>query len=643
MSSACNRPQKTSDSPFHGCIRRLGITAGRWPHWGDRALVPRSLVSVILSCQHLFSTTLPLFTTQCEIMMSRSVARLLGHHPLKQVFLGRTKIRGGKVIIARCLASQQHIVKSPFGPANIPDTTIHEYVLKNVPQFPENTAMVCGMSGRTYTYEALQALSRKIAAGFLKSGLKPGQVVGLLLPNLPEHLIALLGALQAGLVVSSINPIYGPEEISHQLSNSDAAVLLTFPAKISEAQEAINRIKGPNKPPLVAIHNPADTLPDGVRSFMELLMVDDKDEAAVDKVKVKSTDLALLLYSSGTTGLPKGVRLTHKNIVSNLVQVDHPEIRIDRSNMSDPQDSTACVLPFFHIYGLTIGAFSHLTTGAKLITLPKFDPEMYLKALVEHQVNIAHVVPPLVQFLANHPAVTPKHVASLRWVINGAAAVSKSDAKKLLEKANVVIMSGYGLTESSPVITSARKTVKDLTTVGCVVSGSEVKICDTETGEIIDPGKPGEICCRGPQIMDGYHKNEQATKETVKDGWLHTGDVGYFDKDGQLFIVDRIKELIKVKGFQVAPLELEEHLRTHNGVADVAVVGKKDKRSGEVPVAFVVKNPGTEVTEKQLQDFITSKVAEYKKLDSVIFVASIPKNATGKIMRKELRETVNKS
>uniref|UniRef100_A0A0K8T7V5 AMP-dependent synthetase/ligase domain-containing protein n=1 Tax=Lygus hesperus TaxID=30085 RepID=A0A0K8T7V5_LYGHE len=320
-------------------------------------------------------------------MMSRSVARLLGHHPLKQVFLGRTKIRGGKVIIARCLASQQHIVKSPFGPIDIPDTTIHEYVLKNVPQFPEGTAMVCGMSGRTYTYEALRVLSRKIAAGFLKSGLKPGQVVGLLLPNLPEHMIAILGALQAGLVVSSINPIYGPEEICHQLSNSDAAVLLTFPDKITEAQEAINKIKGPNKPPIVVIHNPADTLPDGVQSFMELLMVDDEDEALVDKVKVKATDLALLLYSSGTTGLPKGVRLTHRNIVSNLIQVDHPEIRIDRTNMSDPQDCTACVLPFFHIYGLTVGAFAHLMTGAKLVTLPKFDPEMYLKVLVEHQVK----------------------------------------------------------------------------------------------------------------------------------------------------------------------------------------------------------------------------------------------------------------
>ncbi|BES93939.1 AMP dependent coa ligase [Nesidiocoris tenuis] len=577
--------------------------------------------------------------------MSRSVIRLLSGQSVKQLLQGRAKTRGGKLIFARCLASanQQHIVTSPFGPVDIPETTIHEYVLKNVPEWPDNTALVCGMSGREYSYEALQALSRKIAAGFLKSGLKPGQVVALLLPNLPEHMIALLGALQAGLVVSSINPLYGPDEICHQISNSDAAVVLTFPAKISEAQEAIRQIQGPNKPPLIAIHQPTDTLPDGVRSFMELLMVEDEDEAEVDKVKVKPSDLALLLYSSGTTGLPKGVRLTHRNIVANLVQVDHPEIRIDRMSKSEPADATACVLPFFHIYGLTVGAFTHLTTGAKLVTIPRFEPEMYLKALIQHKVNIAHVVPPLVQFLANHPAVTAKHVSSLQYVINGAAAISSTDAKKLLEKKKVVIMSGYGLTESSPVITSARKTVTNLTTVGCVVSGSEVKICDTETGEIIDPSKPGEICCRGPQIMQGYHKNDQATAETIKDGWLHTGDVGYFDKDGQLFIVDRIKELIKVKGFQVAPLELEEILQSHKDIADVAVIGKKDKRSGEVPVAFVVKNPGSKLTEKEVLDFVSPKVAEYKQLDSVVFLDSIPKNSTGKILRRELRETINKA
>ncbi|XP_014253754.1 4-coumarate--CoA ligase 1-like [Cimex lectularius] len=569
----------------------------------------------------------------------RSLRRVLSGLPYKKLLEGEA-ICKNLVVSPRTYSSQY--VDSPFGDLVVPEITIQERIFKDLDKWPEHTALVCGLTGRSYTYAQLRVLSRKVAAGFIKSGLKQGQVVALVLPNLPEFMIAMLGAFQAGLVVSTINPLYAPEEINHQLSNSEASLVITFPMKVGDVKEAIEKSKSPNKPPIVVIHNLSESLPDGVKSFMELLMVQDADESAVDKINVNHTDLALLLYSSGTTGLPKGVRLTHRNIVSNLTQVDHPAIRLAYETTKNYQDATACVLPFFHVYGLSIGALTYLGNGTKLVTLPRFEPEPYLKILKQHKISIAHVVPPLVQFMANHPSVTESYLESLRCCINGAAAISLSDAKKLLAKKHMIVMSGYGLTESSPVITSSRNTTVNLQTVGHVMPGAQVKIVNTETKETIDPGQPGEICCRGPQIMEGYHKNEEATSSTLVDGWLHTGDVGYFDDIGQLFIVDRIKELIKVKGFQVAPLELEEVMKQHPSVADVGVVGKPDSRVGEVPIAFVVKKPGASCNEKELQQFVASKVAEYKQIGGVIFCNEIPKNMTGKILRRELKESLCK-
>ncbi|XP_066902502.1 uncharacterized protein [Halyomorpha halys] len=557
------------------------------------------------------------------------------------MFTCRWLRRAGRAISRLSVETQkrqnsQYILESTIPRVNIPSQTIQDRVFEHMERWPEHTALECCMSGRSYTYGQLDEFSRRVAAGYLKSGLRPGQVVSFVLPNIPEFIIALLGALRAGLVVSTINPIYGNEEIGYQINNSDSALVLTFMLKLDEVKTAVSKMD--KKPIITVIHQPGDEVPDGIQSFMELFMVDDDDQKAVDKVKVDPDHLALLLYSSGTTGLPKGVRLTHRNIISNIVQVDTPETSPIIETTADYQDIIACVLPFFHVYGLVIGSLSYLSKGCKLLTLPRFEPDMYLRALKEQKTTLAHVVPPLVQFLANHPAVTASHLDTLRFCMNGAAAVSQTDANKLLEKKKSLrLLSGYGLTEASPVITVSKNTSTNLISVGHIVPNTEIKIVDTETGKIKDSSTPGEICVRGPQVMDGYHKNEQATKETIIDGWLHTGDVGYFDKDGQMFIVDRIKELIKVKGFQVAPLELEEILREHPGVADCGVVGRPDKRFGEVPVAFVVPSKKKPTT-KELQDYVAAKVAEYKQISEVVFIEAIPKNLTGKILRKNLKE-----
>lgn len=534
--------------------------------------------------------------------------------------------------------SSQFYVDSPLSSVEIPDLTIPNYVLKNVEKWPEKTALECGVTGKKYTYSQLKTLSKNIALGLLNSGLKPGQMITVILPNMPEFIIAVLGALQAGLIVSTVNPLYSADEIRYQLIDSDSSMVITYPQKINDLNEAISKIE--NKFfPTVVINNPSESLPQGTRSFNELLETRNNDETLLKGIKPNPDAMAVLLYSSGTTGLPKGVILTHRQIISNCVQLSHPAVKIAYETSKNYQDVVMCVLPVFHVYGLVVNVLCNLFYGTKLITLPKFEPQSFLTSLKE--CTVAYFVPPLVQFLANNPSVTSKNMEKLRSILNGAAAVSVSDAHKLLSKKHIIISSGYGMTEAGPVITACRNTCIDLATVGVALSNSRIKIVNTETGETLDPSMPGEICCKGPQIMSGYYKKEEATAATLKDGWLHTGDVGYFSEE-HLYIVDRLKELIKVKGFQVAPLELEEILRQHPGVGDVAVVGKPDARYGETPVAFVAPTIGKEPTEKELLSFVASRVAEYKQINSVVFMSSIPKNTTGKILRKELKQSLLK-
>ncbi|KAL1138967.1 hypothetical protein AAG570_009028 [Ranatra chinensis] len=486
------------------------------------------------------------------------------------------------------------------------------------------------------------SLSENLAAFLTESCYKRGDVLAIALPNLPEYAIALLGALRAGLAVTPVNPVYNAEEIGYQLGNSGANIVVTYPERSAVVEAGAERAVQGGLPLMLVGSGGGRLL--GSRDLLEVARMEPPTVShgkLVDQGNsAPSKQLALLPYSSGTTGIPKGVRLTHGNVTANNSQISHPSIKFVRDTTKEFQDVIPCVLPFFHIYGLTVTMLSYLKMGAKLVTLPRFEPESFLKVLKDYKTTILHVVPPLVQFMASHPGVTPAHLDTLRATVNGAASISVQDAERLLTKKKHVIVSGYGLTETSPAITSAHNTSTDLDTVGSPLSDTQIKIIDPQTGLIQDPNRPGEICCRGPQVMSGYHNNEEATSETLKGGWLHTGDVGYFKK-GQLYIVERLKELIKVKGFQVAPVELEEILKGHPSVADVAVVGKPDRRSGELPVAFVVLNNAARVpTKSEIKEYLAARVAEYKRLDAVAFVQSIPKSSTGKILRRELRETL---
>ncbi|XP_055636647.1 uncharacterized protein LOC129775675 [Toxorhynchites rutilus septentrionalis] len=527
----------------------------------------------------------------------------------------------------------------------VPLTTLDQYVWDKVDRWTNKTAVVCGVTGRNYTYGKLRDRCAALASRLQQiCKLNPGDTLAICLPNVPEYPAIALGAIEAGLVVTTINPIYTVEEISRQLIDSDSKILCGTSSNYSVLKEATNLAK--KQIPIVCIRtSPDDILPDGAIDFMEL-----SDPAGVlfgntPRHNRQPEDIAFLPYSSGTTGLPKGVELTHTNIICNseMLITKTGEECIIRPTTDTFQDVLPCVLPFFHIYGLTVTMISKLVRGTKLVTLPAFRPDTFLASLTEHKGSVLHLVPPIILFLSNAEMVKPEHLVSVRNIFSGAAPMGASDAERLISKApNINFAQGYGLTETSPVVLLGSLGSKNYASVGSPAPLTQAKIVglNDPTNTALGPNQSGELLIRGPQIMKGYHNNKTATDDIFAgDGWLRTGDIGHYDENLHFYITDRLKELIKVKGFQVAPAELEELLRDHPDVEDAAVVGQAHPVSGEVPRAFIVAKKYSKVTESALQQYIAGRVAVYKKLDGgVTFLDCIPKNASGKILRRQLKE-----
>jgi 4-coumarate--CoA ligase len=353
-----------------------------------------------------------------------------------------------------------------------------------------------------------------------------------------------------------------------------------------------------------------------------------------------ATQLAALPYSSGTTGRPKGVRLSHRNLVANIAQVeDRLGVRRD--------DVVIAVLPFFHIYGMTVLLNLSLRRRSTLVTMPRFDLADFLGAIARHRVTFAFIAPPIAVALAKHPAVDDYDLSSLRTVFSGAAPLDGELGQALADRLGVTVLQGYGMSELSPVSHFTPEAMADSVScesVGFAVPNSENRLLDPGTGEEIPKPETGvsargELCVKGPNVMLGYLDDADATDAMIDaDGFLHTGDVATVDARGVITIVDRIKELIKYKGYQVAPAELEALLLTHPAIADAAVIGVLDEEGEEVPKAFVVLRESDRLTEQQVMDFVAERVAPYKKVRRVEFIDVVPKSASGKILRRELRD-----
>jgi acyl-CoA synthetase (AMP-forming)/AMP-acid ligase II len=498
----------------------------------------------------------------------------------------------------------------------IPPLTVPQLVRRNARRYADRTAIVDGPTERRYSYAELDRLTGRFAAGLAASGFRPGEALLLFTPNQPEWLIAALGAMSAGGVVSGANSHYGAAELEHQLREVEARFVLTAPALLATVQEAVGKLSGVT----IILTGEAP----GTVSFASLIASTAPEPAASVDIDARAS----LPFSSGTSGLPKGVILTHRSLVANLFQY--------RQVRAPPDDFVwLAYLPLFHIYGFTFSIYG-LVFGGTLVTLPRFEPQTFLAAIQRHRVTHLSVVPPVVQFLAMHPLVDSYDISSLLQIGCGAAPLGSDLAQRACERLKCRVEQGFGMTESSAVITAPYPGRARAGSCGQLLPGTCARIVDPVTQTDVERGVAGELWFRGPQAFKGYLNNPATTARTITpEGWVCTGDVGYFDADGYLFITDRLKELIKVKGFQVAPAELEALLLTHPAVLDAAVIGRSDARAGEVPVAFVVAREP--IDGAALKDWVARRVIDYKHLHAVIFCESIPKSAAGKILRRVLR------
>ncbi len=511
------------------------------------------------------------------------------------------------------------IIKGPYPDVEIPETALTPLVLRRASELPDKPALIDGPSGRTVTYSQLVDSIAIVANNLRERGFKKGEVFGILSPNCPDYAIAFHAVATLGGIVTPINPLYTKNEIAHQLKDAGARFLVTIPMFMEKAREAAD-VSGIEE---LYVFGEAE----GATPFSSLLI----DNGRAEQVAIDPhNDLVALPYSSGTTGLPKGVMLTHHNLVANIRQMEGLCYFLE-------SDTLICVLPLFHIYGLVVVLNMGLYTGSTIVMMPRFELESFLKATQDYEVTLAHLVPPIVLALSKHPVVDNYRLPKLRTIFSGAAPLGEELTKACMERLGCSVRQGYGMTETSPVTHSSPappKTIK-FGSVGVPAPNTECKIVDLDTGEALGRGQRGEVCVRGPQVMKGYLNNPEATAQTIDaDGWLHTGDIGYVDEDGHFFIVDRAKELIKYKGLQVAPAELEAILVTHPCVADAAVIPYPDEEAGEVPKAIVVLRQPSEP--EAILEFVAERVAPYKKIRYVEFVDTIPKSPSGKILRRVL-------
>ncbi len=508
------------------------------------------------------------------------------------------------------------------------------YVLEHATERDEKPALIDGPSGRTLTYGGLASAVPAAAAGLVERGLRPGDVVAIDAPNMPEYAVVFCAVAAAGGVNTTSNPISTAEELSRQLRDSGARFLVTIPPLLEKAMRATEGTA------VEEIFTLGEAL--GATPFETLLRepaagagrdpATDRSSARAEPALDLASALVALPYSSGTTGLPKGVMLTHRNLVANMAQM---------LAVSVLRDDDVCIgiLPFFHIYGMTVVMGSVLRSGGTVVTMPRFDLEAFLATLERYRVTVAFLVPPIILALAKHPAVDRFDLSALRWINSGAAPLGEELARTCASRLGCIVGQGYGLTETSPGTHCNAPDPSRLrvASAGLAVPNTEFMIVDLGSGEPKPPGEDGEVWIRGPQVMLGYLNQPEATARMLTpDGWLRTGDIGHADDDGYLYIVDRAKELIKYKGMQVAPAELEAVLLSHPDVVDAAVIGRPDPMAGEIPKAFVVlRRP---IERGVLLDWVAERVAPYKKVRALEFRDSIPKSASGKILRRVLLE-----
>ena len=539
-------------------------------------------------------------------------------------------------------AGDSGILESPYKPLDIPtNLSFHQFLFKrwNEKKFDNMKALTDAATGETWTYKQLKQNIIQFSNGLYDQGVRQHSVLGIYSSNCLEYSTVVYACSVLGAVCCLINPVYTDNELLHHLNDSGASHLFTQSAKVDivhKVQSKANKLKhiftfdNNNK----SLKTFADVLNQGKSQGASML-----HEGKIDPVN----DIQILPYSSGTTGLAKGVMLTHYNLLSNVLQFNDSRYL----DVGEPGEVLNCVLPLYHIYAASCIMNMGLYNGSHIIILNGFAPDTFLETIQKYKVERMALVPPLINFMTKSPLTDKYDLSSVKHVSSGAAPLTKENEQEFQAKfKGLRIKQGYGMSETSPVTHAHPANNIRGGSIGKLICNMTAKIVDPETGKTVPAGsgKRGELWLAGPNIMKGYWRNEKSTKDTIdSDGYLHTGDVAYVDNDGYYYIVDRIKELIKVKGLQVAPAELEGLLLSHPDIDDAAVIQVPDERAGELPRAYVVKKSGANLSEQQVKDYIAKQVAPHKKLDGgVKFIAAVPKAASGKILRRELRELAKK-
>jgi acyl-CoA synthetase (AMP-forming)/AMP-acid ligase II len=510
---------------------------------------------------------------------------------------------------------------------------LHDVVLDSCRRFPNKIALVDTSTepARRITYAEYGEIVESMAHGFVAAGLKPGQVVGIWLPNSWEFAAAYHAATLAGGIATPLNPSYREREVRFQLENSGATLLVTDGALL----EGVSLRGLPNLQRTFFTRSAGG----GAESLSSLLGVHGNSLPRADQSTNKA--LAALPYSSGTTGLPKGVMLSHFNLVANVYQMLGPN-----SSSMNAEDRVLCFLPLYHIYGLTVGLNAMLMIGGTLVLMPRFNIQHLLRVLVEERITMAPMVPPAINAVchAAEQGLFPKEHC-LKWIKSGAAPLAPELARRFTSLTGVIVNQGYGMTEASPVTHVGFVAPPELNrpwTIGQPLAKTDCRVVDENENEAA-LGTPGELVMRGPQFMLGYWKEPQATAAVLRDGWYWSGDIATRDAEDFFCIVDRRKEMIKYKGFPVAPAEVEAVLLEHPAVRDCGVVARPDANAGEVPCAFVVLREGQSASgkiESELMSWVRERLTAYKQPREVHFVDAVPRTPSGKILRRELRKSL---
>jgi len=506
---------------------------------------------------------------------------------------------------------------------------VHDVVLQSCEKHSAKTALLDTSCNRRLTFAEYGALVEAVARGLISLGLVPGEIVGIFLPNSWEFAITYHAATLAGGVPTLLNPSYREREIRYQLENSGAVFLVTDAPLLENVNlaglPALRRV-------FTTRHEQA-----GYENFSSLLQP--ANVTFPPPAQNPELTLAALPYSSGTTGLPKGVMLSHYNLVANVYQTIGPN-----AAPLTPDDIMLCFLPLYHIYGLTVALTLSLTLGSTLVLMPRFDVQKVCSLLVEQGITMMPIVPPAINALcqATEAGIFPKN-HDVRWIKSGAAPLAPELARRMTDLTGILVNQGYGMTEASPVTHVGFCSPPEMNrpaSIGQPLALTECRVVDLE-GNDVAPGEQGELVMRGPQIMMGYWKEPQATAAALRDGWYFSGDIVRVDADGFFYVLDRSKEMIKYKGFPVAPAEVESVLLEHPAVRDCGVVAKPDSTAGEIPCAFIVLRPGfvaSDELDQELRAFVADRLARHKQPREIRFVDAVPRTPSGKILRRELRK-----